>query len=363
MAKRLAALLLLTFALEAEDPSVVLVIINGRSAASRAIGEYYASKRGIPPKNRCVVQTADLEEIDRSTYDREIARPIAEYLRSHRLTEKVLFLVTTLGVPLKIQGSGGEHAERAAVDSELTLLYQDLKGKPHPLAGSLPNPMFGNWNTPFRHPQIPIYMVTRLAGYSVEDVRGMIDRSLVARNRGVVVLDLKSSADEPGNDWLRNAALFLPDDRVLLDETEKVIYGAKRVIGYASWGSNDPHRKQRKLGFDWLPGAVATEFVSTNGRTFRQPPESWALSSWKLTDRMKWWMGSPQSLTADLIHEGASGASGHVYEPYLAQTPRPDYLFPAYLGGRNLAESFYIAIPGLSWMNIVVGDPLTRLAP
>lgn len=341
----------------------MLVIVNGRSAASRAIGEYYASKRGIPPKNRCVIQTADLEEIDRSIYDREIAAPVAAHLRSNGLTEKVLYLVTTLGVPLKIKGSGGEHAERAAVDSELTLLYQDLKGKSHPLAGSLPNPMFGNQDTPFRHPQIPIYMVTRLAGYTVEDVRNMIDRSLAARNRGVVVLDLKSSTDEPGNDWLRNTALFLPDDRVLLDETDKVIYGAKRVIGYASWGSNDPHRKQRKLGFDWLPGALATEFVSTNGRTFKQPPESWAFSSWKLIDRAKWWMGSPQSLTADLIHEGVTGASGHVYEPYLAQTPRPDYLFPAYLGGRNFAESFYIAIPGLSWMNIVVGDPLMRLAP
>ena len=38
----------------------------------------------------------------------------------------------------------------------------------------------------------------------------------------------------------------------------------------------------------------------------------------------------------------------------------PDYLFPAYLSGRNLAESYYVAIPALSWQNIVVGDPLVR---
>lgn len=72
-------------------------------------------------------------------------------------------------------------------------------------------------------------------------------------------------------------------------------------------------------------------------------------------------MDSPQSLTADLIHEGATGASGHVFEPYLTRTPRPDYLFPAYLGGRNLAQSYYLSIPLLSWMNIVVGDPLCSL--
>jgi uncharacterized protein (TIGR03790 family) len=117
------------------------------------------------------------------------------------------------------------------------------------------------------------------------------------------------------------------------------------------------------LGFEWLPGAIATEYVSSNGRTFSRPPDSWNFSNdWSLTGRSNHWAGSPQSLTADLIEEGATGASGHVYEPFLARTPRPDYLFPAYLGGRNLAESFYVSIPYLSWMNIVLGDPLCRLA-
>ena len=54
---------------------------------------------------------------------------------------------------------------------------------------------------------------------------------------------------------------------------------------------------------------------------------------------------------------------GHVYEPFLEYSPRPDYLFPAYLNGRNLAESYYLSIPAVSWMNIVVGDPLCRLRP
>jgi tetratricopeptide (TPR) repeat protein len=37
---------------------------------------------------------------------------------------------------------------------------------------------------------------------------------------------------------------------------------------------------------------------------------------------------------------------------------RPDILFPAYLSGFNLAESFYLATPYLSWQTVVVGDPL-----
>ena len=111
--------------------------------------------------------------------------------------------------------------------------------------------------------------------------------------------------------------------------------------------------QERHLGFRWLPGAIMTEYVSTNGRTFAHPPDSWNIGTN--------FAGSPQSLTADYIHDGVTGASGHVYEPYLQFTPRPNILLPAYYHGRNLAESYYLAIPNLSWMNIVVGDPLCSL--
>ena len=73
------------------------------------------------------------------------------------------------------------------------------------------------------------------------------------------------------------------------------------------------------------------------GRTFQRPPDSWTISTWK--DKANYFAGAPQSLTADYIHEGATGCSGHVAEPYLVATPRPDLLLPAYFSGRNLAES------------------------
>jgi uncharacterized protein (TIGR03790 family) len=175
-----------------------------------------------------------------------------------------------------------------------------------------------------------------------------------------VVLDLKSIDPGPGNDWLRETARLLPKDRVLLEESRKVVYGERDVIAYASWGSNDPNRDRRTPGFQWLPGAVMTEFVSTNGRTFLRPPAGWNISpNWQ--DPQALFAESPQSLTADYVHEGVTGASGHVYEPYLTGTPRPQLLIPAYLGGQNLAESYYCAIPHVSWMNIVVGDPLCKL--
>jgi uncharacterized protein (TIGR03790 family) len=63
-----------------------------------------------------------------------------------------------------------------------------------------------------------------------------------------------------------------------------------------------------------------------------------------------------------MLHDGATGASGNVYEPFLAGCARPDYLLPAYFHGRNLAESYYLSLPWLSWQGIVLGDPLCALA-
>jgi uncharacterized protein (TIGR03790 family) len=181
----------------------------------------------------------------------------------------------------------------------------------------------------------------------------MIDRSLAAKNRGKFVIDLNDNNDRPGNDWLRDAAIALPPGRVIFDETAKPLYGQTDVIGYAAWGSNDAHRHRRFVGFKWLPGAIATEFVSTDGRTFVRPPDKWTLKDS--------YAGTEQTLAPDFLQEGATGASGHVYEPYLEYTPHPDLLLPAYYQGRTLAESFYLAMRALSWQNIVIGDPLTSL--
>jgi uncharacterized protein (TIGR03790 family) len=351
--------LLLAGAALAQGPENVLVVVNRASQVSRRIGEYYRQRRGIPETNLCVIDAPATETIARADYDRSVAGPIAACLKSRRLEEKILYIATTLGVPLRIDGSGGREGDQAAVDSELALLYQDMHGRRHEIRGAVPNPFFGARDTHFDHFRFPIYLVCRLAAYDFEEVKAMIERSLVARNRGRVVIDMKSPDDEPGDDLLRDTAVTLPAGRVVFDQTADVLYGQHGVIGYAGWGSNDPNRKERFLGFEWLPGAIVTEFVSSDGRTFIKPPDEWNTTTWK--DKAHWYADSPQSLSADYIHEGATGASGHVAEPYLGFTPRPNLLFRAYLSGRNLAESYYMAIPGLSWQNIVIGDPLCRL--
>ncbi len=350
------------FASASPEPAQVLVVVNRQSAVSQKIGAYYLRKRLVPLENLVTLDVSPSEQIDRATYDRRVERPIAEYLRKHRLEDQINYIVTTLGVPLKIAG-GPESLEgdAASVDSELAALYARQHGIDIPIRGAARNPFFGHTGEPFDHKHFPIYLVTRLAAYDEPTVERMIDRALIARNRGKVVIDVRADNNTDGNERLRQAAALIPKERLVLDDSAHVITGEKNVIAYAGWGSNDPDRTQRKLSFQWLPGAIVTEFVSTNARTFAKPPDAWKLGTWK--DPTSWFAGAPQTLAADYLDEGATGASGHVYEPYLHLTPRPEIVIPQYLRGRNLAESYYLSLPAISWQNVVLGDPLCVLRP
>jgi len=89
----------------------------------------------------------------------------------------------------------------------------------------------------------------------------------------------------------------------------------------------------------YVPGAIAETFVSTGGRSFT------------------YGTSYGQSLVVDMVRQGISGISGHVYEPYLTACGRPQILFDMYTSGYTMGESFYMALPWVSWMEVVVGDP------
>ena len=138
----LCGLILAASSLQAQTPQNVLVVVNDNSPVSRSIGEYYAVRRAIPSRNIFHLRTTTDEAIPRSQYDLEIAAAIADYLKKNNLVESVLYIVTTLGVPLKIPGTDGISGDASSVDSELTLLYSDMKGARAPHRRLHPQPVF-----------------------------------------------------------------------------------------------------------------------------------------------------------------------------------------------------------------------------
>lgn len=351
----------------AQSSANVLLVINEASEASVQVGDHYAQVRGIPEQQVVRLTTATTETIPRTAYSTEIETPILEWLERNSLQDQILYIVLTKGVPIRISGTGGLDGTTASVDSELTLLYRRMLGRDEPVLGRRANPYFLGDRSLSDAKKLTrfdseLYLVTRLDGYTVEDVVAMIDRGLEPSRDGRIVLDQRSTLFDPGGDrWLFEAANRLEAmgaaDRVVLETSDAVADPPGVVLGYFSWGSNDANNQLRGAGeATFTAGALAGMFVSTDGRTFQEPPEDWKPGRSNLPPG-QFGSGS-QSMAADFVRQGASGVSAHVSEPLLDGTIRPQILFPAYLEGFNLAEAFYLAMPFLSWQTIIIGDPL-----
>ncbi len=342
----------------AQTADNVLVVMNQASRVSLETGLYYAQKRGIAKNNVIAIITTEGETISREDFDRQIATPIATYLTRQGAQDRIIYIVLTRGIPLRIEGSAGQAGTAAAVDSELALLYRRLTGEQVRTEGPVPNPYFLG-DAPisearqFRHAEQDIYLVSRLDGYNIEEIKGLIDRGSAPSREGKILLDAKGTPDQKGDLWLKAAADRLAamgmGDRVVLEETAEALTTTGKVLGYYSWGSNDPALRRRRLDFDFAPGALAGTFSGADGRTFVESDQPWSLAEAE---------GTP-TLAADFIRNGVTGAGAHVTEPYLEGAIRPDILFPAYLSGFNLVESFYLATPYLSWQTVIIGDPLS----
>jgi uncharacterized protein (TIGR03790 family) len=349
-------------------PDRVLVVVNDSSAISQAIGAYYANIRAIPAVNvfHLPVGTPTAESISRGDFNTKIRDPIANYLTvtQPQLLAQIDYLVLTKDVPLRVVGNNN-----AAVDSELTLMLSPAmndNGQPQWNA----NPYFGKNQTFASYTgATPRFLVARLDGYETNiepgtgvpaDVKALIDRAQTPATSGVFVLDKdpsKTGGYLVGNDWIdqANTALASLGLTTHLDATTQFQKNHAAIIGYASWGSNDaynpgppyygevPAASGNVYPGNWLNGALVTDYVSTNGRTFLTAGQSYG-----------------QSLIADLIRLGASGAAGYVDEPFLNACVRPNLLFPRFVTGYDAIEAYYMAMPYLSWQNIVVADPLMK---
>jgi uncharacterized protein (TIGR03790 family) len=352
----------------AQTAENVAVVINEASADSVRIAEHYIRVREIPAANVIRIKTATDDNVARARYVAEIETPISVAIRRASLEDRLLYIVLTKGIPLQIQGTAGQNGSVSSVDSELTLLYRRMTGRNVPVLGKVANPFYLGEGAlkdarRFNRRDHDVYLVSRLTAYTVDEAIALIDRGRAPTRDGSIVLDQRAGifSDPIGDRYLSDTQAALSElgfaDRVVLEATTNAARDIDGVLGYYSWGSNDPEHRVRTTTMRFRPGAIAAMFVSRDARTFDEPPADWKPSN-DVRNRTALFRGAPQSLTGDLIRDGVTGVVGHVAEHYLQSAVRPQILFPAYVSGFNLVEAFYLAMPDLSWQAVVVGDPL-----
>jgi uncharacterized protein (TIGR03790 family) len=352
----------------AQSAENVAVVINENSPESQQIGEHYARTRSLPAGNVFRIRVSTEEIIERGVYLSAIEAPIAAAIRQGGLHDRILYLVLTKGVPLRIAGTPGLSGTLASVDSELTLLYRRMTGQAVSPTGRIDNPYFlGSRELgealPFSHREHDIYLVTRIDAFTVDEAMSLMSRAQMPSQNGPIVLD-QHGADltPPGNRWISETARRLTEQghaaRIVLEGTVKPAQAESAALGFYAWGVIDPEQRRRTTGIKFAPGAIASTLAGANARTFKQPGDSWMPAA--SSDPATFFAGSAETLVGDLIRDGVTGVAGQIDEPFVLGAVRPEILFPAYLAGFNLAEAFYLATPALSWTTIIVGDPLCR---
>jgi uncharacterized protein (TIGR03790 family) len=104
----LLALLLLGPAVLALEPDEILIIANRNHTESTAIAQYYCGRRGVPVDNILTLPlgTELSYTITRANYEKQLASPIRERLLSLGTGGQIKCLLTTYGVPTKVEGRG-----------------------------------------------------------------------------------------------------------------------------------------------------------------------------------------------------------------------------------------------------------------
>lgn len=354
---------------QALAPATV-VVYNSEAPEAVQLAKFYAEKRGIARDHLVPLRCSTEEEISREDYERTIARPLLAIFKKRGwwrtrevdgaeevTTSSIRFLALIKGMPLKIRPAENHPDKKpgdnpvaqrneASVDSELTRLPRGVSS----IYGAINNPYFKSYRRIMDGEDLPLLLVSRLDGPNAAIVRQMITDAIETEKRGLwgrAFIDRaknNSPGYELGDVWLGEVVKQLRKAGIptVEEETTEIFaegYPMSDCALYYGWYAD------RALGpfvdplFRFVPGAVAVHIHSYSAATLRDPAGHWV---------------------GPLLAHGAAAALGNVYEPYLQLTTHLDILNDRLLHGFTLAESAYMSLPALSWMSVVVGDPLYR---
>lgn len=328
----------------ADDAHRVLVVVNESSPESVEVAGYYIAKRKIPKENVLRVKCSTQDNMEYDEFEKALRKPIKDKIYDSK--NPIDFVLLTKGIPIRLHSNGGYSVDGHIAAMDLPIEPIDKPEAPQ-VRRSI-NPYF-NKNDSFSRAKYDFVLVTRLDGYTVSDCKRLVDNSVDAKaEKGPFFFDEAGNRNGSGYADMQQtlaragAVLKAKGFDAEVETTNTFVAPARKLAGYASWGSNDgafDPEAYRSLQFK--PGALAETFVSTSGRTFHRTTGG-------------------QSLIADLIANGVTGVKGYVSEPFTFALAKPDILFDRYTSGFTLAESFYAASMVIKWKDVVIGDPICR---
>ena len=345
-----------------------IVICNRNSEGSEELARYYAKAREIPEDRIVTLECPTKEEITREEFTEQIEKPIRAIMldrgwwiperdpeTGEQAVRSSIHILTLMhGVPVKVKDdtpmkSDVSEEERlkntgACVDSELTILGQPAVTR----AGPLKNPYFDQ-NQAFHEAGMPIVLVGRIDGPSIEVCHRMIDDAIRAEIGGLwgqAYVDL-DDRHEMGNTWLLGAAdelrkLGIPVTVNSFSETFPTGYPTHDPALYFGWYERDVNGPFADAGFRFETGAIASHLHSFSALKLRTTQEYWA---------------------GPLLDRGAAAVLGNVYEPYLQFTHQFPIFTNRLAAGYTFIESAYMSIEAISWMGVALGDPLYQPFP
>lgn len=340
------------FVWAALDPSQVAVLVNKDIPLSSQVGRMYEKRRDIPDTNILNLSLGTDRQITPDQYWATAAPAVKKYLDANPW---IRCIVTTSGVPYTIQATDGKD-EGAAFDNELAAV---LREKPGGRERSQPNPLFvggANLAGVADPRKLQMVFVVRLDGPDLKTITRMVEDAIAVEKSG---LEGPVYGDAQGLDGITGYGVGDASIRAAIDRFSGAGFVSKLDMKQESW-------KQPKGGVgDQAAGAAfymgwydLLNFQDVFGEQgLARGSIAWHIASQEAQDI---WNPEGKGWCINLMRRGAAVTLGPVREPYVAAFPHGGIFTELLLSGDSVAESYWLALPHVSWAMVLLGDPLYR---
>jgi uncharacterized protein (TIGR03790 family) len=334
------------------DSSQILILVNKDTDISSKVAHMYQNLRGIPNENILRLSLGGGQQITPEQYWKQAGTPIKQYLEAHQAIRCIL---TTSGVPYLILATDGKD-EGAAFDNQLADVLREETGD---RKRRQPNPLYINGTNRYAlsDPRLlKMVYVVRLDGPDLKTMTRMVEDAIAAEKTGLQGL---VAGDAQGIDGVTEYGEGDASIRAVVDRLSAAGFESTLDMKQETWRQPKDGIGTQAAGAAFYVGWYALlDFQDIFGQQgLARGSIAWHIASQEAQDI---WKPNGRGWCINLMRRGAAVTLGPVREPYVAAFPHGDVFADLLLMGSSIAESYWLALPHVSWAMVILGDPLYR---